>query len=291
METFNIESKLRKEILLSEKLKAYLLALVSLSVIIVFFLIRISFTEYLAKYSLNIENLYVIQIVLFAFIIREIFVINFIKRKLRENKEISDRARYITNFIEVSFPSVVLLILGFYTESTEILFAPFVYLYFIIIILSTLSLDFKISISIGFIAAIEYLLVFFLLKQQFEDVNEIISYNNIVFHIGKAILFIMGGVISGIVAKQIKKKILIVNNALLERNKIINMFGQQISSTIVDELIKNDNEIKSQRKYVCVMFLDIRGFTPFAEKKEPEEIIKYQNDVFGFMIEIINKHN
>ena len=38
------------------------------------------------------------------------------------------------------------------------------------------------------------------------------------------------------------------------------------------------------------MFLDIRGFTPFAEQREPEEIIRYQNDVFGFMIDIIDQH-
>lgn len=39
------------------------------------------------------------------------------------------------------------------------------------------------------------------------------------------------------------------------------------------------------------MFLDIRDFTPLVENKEPEEIIAYQNAVFGFMIEIINKHH
>lgn len=39
------------------------------------------------------------------------------------------------------------------------------------------------------------------------------------------------------------------------------------------------------------MFLDIRDFTPFAESRQPEEIIAYQNDVFGFMIEIISKHH
>jgi adenylate cyclase len=39
------------------------------------------------------------------------------------------------------------------------------------------------------------------------------------------------------------------------------------------------------------MFLDIRDFTSLVEKKEPEEIIAYQNLVFGFMIEIINKHH
>ena len=39
------------------------------------------------------------------------------------------------------------------------------------------------------------------------------------------------------------------------------------------------------------MFLDIREFSQYAEKKQPEDIIKFQNDVFGFMIEIINMNN
>ncbi len=39
------------------------------------------------------------------------------------------------------------------------------------------------------------------------------------------------------------------------------------------------------------MFLDIRDFTPFTENKEPSEIILYQNNVFGFMIDIISKHH
>jgi len=291
LKAFNVEKQLRKEILLSEKLRALLLALVSLAVILVLLFVRIFFADYLSIYSLEIENLYVIQIVLFIFIMREVFVVNFIKNRLKEGKEISDRARYVTNFFEVSFISVILIILGINAESTEILLAPLVYLYFIIITLSTLSLEFKISASIGILAAFEYLIIFFILKEEFENVDNVIIYNNIVFHFGKAVLFIVGGVIAGLVAEQIKKKILKVNYALLERNKVINMFGQQISSTIVDVLLENDNEIKSQRNFVCIMFLDIRGFTPFAEKKEPEEIIKYQNNVFGFMIEIINKHN
>ena len=39
------------------------------------------------------------------------------------------------------------------------------------------------------------------------------------------------------------------------------------------------------------MFLDIRGFTSWAEKRDPEEIIKFQNKVFGFMIDIVNDFN
>jgi len=74
-----------------------------------------------------------------------------------------------------------------------------------------------------------------------------------------------------------------------DRARVLNLFGQQVSQEIVDELLTESSETKSKRKFVCIMFLDIRDFTPLMEGKQPEEIIAYQNDVFGFMIEIINK--
>ncbi|MEZ4996322.1 MAG: adenylate/guanylate cyclase domain-containing protein [Bacteroidales bacterium] len=46
-----------------------------------------------------------------------------------------------------------------------------------------------------------------------------------------------------------------------------------------------------RRKNVCIMFLDIRDFTPFSESREPEEVVSYLNSLFGFMIEIVQKHN
>ncbi|MGI9544643.1 MAG: adenylate/guanylate cyclase domain-containing protein [Cyclobacteriaceae bacterium] len=68
------------------------------------------------------------------------------------------------------------------------------------------------------------------------------------------------------------------------------LLHQQVSSGVASQLLNNKNTDKAQKKFVCVMFLDIRGFTPFAEHREPEEIIRYQNDVFGFMIDIIDQH-
>ena len=41
-------------------------------------------------------------------------------------------------------------------------------------------------------------------------------------------------------------------------------------------------KVPGERCFVCIMFLDIRDFTPMAEKLSPEEIIEYQNNVFGF---------
>ena len=39
------------------------------------------------------------------------------------------------------------------------------------------------------------------------------------------------------------------------------------------------------------MFLDIRGFTTYAEKHTPEEVVDYLNRVFDFMIECVQEHN
>ena len=72
-------------------------------------------------------------------------------------------------------------------------------------------------------------------------------------------------------------------------SKLKELLGQQLSKGVAVELMDHDAD-KAQKRFVCVMFLDIRGFTPFAEQLQPEELIQYQNDVFGLMIDIVDKH-
>jgi adenylate cyclase len=291
MESYNISKHLRKEILLSEKLRAQLLAVVSIGAIIILFVLKAFFEVDLLLQSLDATYIYIIQIIFLIFFFREYIVIRIINNRLAKDKDVSDIFRYTTSFIEISIPSLILFTIGLFLESTLVLNSPAIFFYFIIIILSTLSLEFKISVSIGIVGAVEYVVIAYILTEQFGTAIGSEVYNSLIFHIGKSNLIIVCGVIAGYVAEQIKKKINNVSNSLVERNKVINMFGQQISSSIVEYLIENDNKIISERKYVCVMFLDIRDFSQLAESMQPEEIIKFQNDVFGFMIEIINNHH
>jgi class 3 adenylate cyclase len=73
-----------------------------------------------------------------------------------------------------------------------------------------------------------------------------------------------------------------------ERN-ISNLLKQQVSPEIASALIQDKPQ--RQEQFVGVMFLDIRGFTPMAEKLNPEQLIEYQNSIFGFMIEIIRERH
>ncbi len=290
-ETSSVYDSLKKEIFQSEILRAKLLAWIFFYAIIILFIIRLLAPEYLKNSIPNPNFIYVFQSVLLAFVIREVIVLKVIQNRLKNNVDIKDKFRYFTNLIEISYPTITLLVLGYYFGSSDVLFTPIIFFYFLIIILSTLSLEFKISFFVGLQAALGYILVFFIYFNPHEISDNSSILKNEIIHIGRAALLVLGGIVAGIVANQIKKKIHNVNNALIERNRIINMFGQQVSPSIVEELLISENQIESKKKYVCIMFLDIRGFTKFAENRTPEDIIQYQNNVFGFMIEIINKHN
>lgn len=69
------------------------------------------------------------------------------------------------------------------------------------------------------------------------------------------------------------------------------LLKQQLSGDIAQELLLHSSNEMGKRSFVCIMFLDIRDFTVTAEKLSPEELIAYQNEVFGFMIDTVQEHH
>jgi adenylate cyclase len=106
----------------------------------------------------------------------------------------------------------------------------------------------------------------------------------------KSFLIAMVGIVTGIVSIEIKKRIRRSLQTIDEKNHIINIFGQHVSPIVVDKLIQQKGELGSETRFVCVMFLDIRNFTQFAESKASEEVINFLNSLFDFMVDIINEN-
>lgn len=80
------------------------------------------------------------------------------------------------------------------------------------------------------------------------------------------------------------------NELAVANEKVAGLLQEQLSADIADTLIKGEStEVKET--FVAVMFVDIRGFTPMVAQLKPEEINRYQNAIFGFMIDIIETHN
>ncbi len=81
------------------------------------------------------------------------------------------------------------------------------------------------------------------------------------------------------------------------RERIKDAFGRFVSPHVAQEFIKNysqkdkEAELGGTRKKVCILYADIRNFTPLAEELEPEELTSLLNGYFSRMVESIKQHN
>ncbi len=285
------------EIVSNESFRSKVLAGIIGFLIFVVILISLVFKEQfkdISQFPIIIQLTLIILAVIF---VRALFVSRAAKRWTRFGIKAFITIRYINAFIEISVPSIVLIIYSFNLPSVYPLFTPIALLYFIIIMLSSLELDFKLCVFSGLMAAIQYTVIaFYLSNKPFPDDAVRVS-SFFPAYLGTAALFFISGHTAGLITNQIKKGLMKHYQAQTERNEIQKLFGQQISKEIVDEILDNKSEIlglhtygKSRVKFAAIMFLDIRNFSIFAQDKSPEEIIAYQNNVFSFIIEIINKN-
>jgi len=291
-----LDEQITKEIIENERKRAFLLGVIALIFFIVLVLFILLGKTDIFPMTDELIPIYITGGILMVMIWRARLINGMLNhpgrlQKLFVIKRKQKIIRYGWLFWEISIPTFLLFIYSKYTTNPGIITSPIGWFYFILIILSTLSLDFWMSLFCGAVAALEYMIYIFFVTKIWNwvsvpaDLFVPITYWSII------ILLLLSGAAAGFVAYQLRKRIYNTYMTILERNRIINLFDQQVSKEIVDELVENFNQLSSKRKFVCVMFLDIRNFTPFAEHKEPEEIIAYQNQIFSFMIEIITKNH
>jgi adenylate cyclase len=199
--------------------------------------------------------------------------------------------RYVTAFIETSCPTAEIIALAAYTDNPVAALSIPVFVYPLFIVLSALRLNFRLSVFTGAVAAAEYTLVGLLYIRGHADRLADPLLASVPVHVVKGLILLALGVVTGLVALQIKRRLLDSSRLAEERERVVNTFGQYVSPAVVDKLLERGAGLRSEKKQVCVMFLDIRDFTSFAEKRHPEEVVEYLDSLFGFMIEIVNNHH
>ncbi len=279
-----------QELVNSEKLRAKILAFVLTVMLIVIIIIGLVYSEeFKPTYDSTFVFIITAGMILFL-LIRTIILNKVIKHWTRFGFNWFNFLRYINIFLEISIPTIVLYSYSFFIPSVYPLITPVSSIYFIIIFLSALELDAHLSIFSGLTAAIEFTILSLILLDASgsKNLSPVLSF--FPMYLGKAVLLALSGLIAGMVTNQVKKILLRYIETREERNKIEHIFGQMVSKEIVEDILNNHTEIVSRNRFACIMFLDIRNFSLFAENKSPEEIIEYQNKVFAPLIEIVNKH-
>lgn len=289
-EQSSYEKLFEQELISNEKIRLTFLAVIG---VIVLFMISVLML-FPWQNSPDLKNntpIFIILGILVLLIVRELNIKYFLISKIYKNKILFKNLPYFNLLFEISIPTAIIFVFFHFHESIVAFQTPAYSIYFFVIILTILNFDYKLSIFAGIIAAIEYYVLIYFSLPTIDAIEVLEPLYKLNFYFGRAFSFIVAGILAGFISHQLKKHVIKVYKTAEENSFIREMFGQQVSKEIAKELISNSNRIETQKKFVCVMFLDIRGFTPFAEQKSPEEIIDYQNKIFGFMIESILKHH
>lgn len=76
-----------------------------------------------------------------------------------------------------------------------------------------------------------------------------------------------------------------------EKEKIKGTFKQYVNPYVVDKLIATDDaHLKGTKKVITVLFVDIRDFTPIAEKLKAEEVVKLLDEYFKMITKCVQRN-
>jgi adenylate cyclase len=221
------------------------------------------------------------------FVVYEFGARAFLTWRIAHGNDFPQPARFANALIETSLPGVIIFVLSQHMLPQLVFgFWPPM-LFFVFIVLSTLRLDFWLSLWTGAVAAVELFglaLLLLPLSQAGERPEDAL-----VYHFSRSVMLMLAGVAAAIVARALRRQFESSVAAAQARDRVTNLFGQHVSPMVVEQLL--DSRLQSERRTVCVLFLDIRGFTAMTRSRTADETVSLLNDFFAEMIEIVDRHN
>jgi adenylate cyclase len=210
---------------------------------------------------------------------------------LRAGAAIPGALRYVNALVETSFPTVVLVLLAGDTDPVVLLHGPTPYIYFLLIVLSTLHLDARVCVFTGALAAAQYgaYSVYALGAPHTLALDPLLV--NPAVHVAKAGMLLLGALAAGFIAQQLRLRFTEALASAEAESRVVAAFGQHVSPAVVERILAARGDEAGELRRVCVMFLDVRDFTAFASGRPPAAVMAHLNLLFGAMIETINAHH
>ena len=294
--TASFEDHLAREIVQSERMRMAILAGL-LGVIIVFYSLGYAFhKDDLLRFLTPAVFVYIIAVVALL-LCYELGIRYLFGRWLLRGRGVPVALRYLNAFVETSVPSILILLVSREINPLYVLQSPLGHLYAVFIVLTTLRLDFRLSVFTGLVAAAQYVALSFAYMGAGSGVVEggaraaaSTPFDAPPFYLAKGVMLLLAGLAAGF-ADQLKSRVGNAYRTLQERQRMLSAFGQQVSPAIAQALLRAGPEIASTSSFVCVMFMDIRNFTPLVEMKSPAEIVAFQNLVFAEAVEVVNRNH
>jgi adenylate cyclase len=192
--------------------------------------------------------------------------------------------------VEITLPGVGILLVGQAVHPVHALLSPMIALYFIFIIVSVLRLSAGLSLFTGVLAAAQYcaLVLYVLSTSDTSSVDPVFA--SPLFYASRCVLLLAAGEAAAIITRLLRRRIAGMLHAAEEKRQVIQLFGQQVSEPVAEELLNHPEHAEGVLRTVTVLFLDIREFTPLVGSRPPREVVRYLNTVFGTLIPIVDRN-
>ena len=221
----------------------------------------------------------------------EAFTVMFLRRRIREGRERVPLRVYISSALEVAMPTVAMWILCHFDSPVSALTGSVSYAYFLILILSPLRLDPWLCLFTGALATASYgALVGSYWQELVRGWMESAALMQLSFF-SRGSLLLAGGLAAGFVSLRIRTALVETLREVQERERVVDLFGQHVSPRVVNQLLSQPTGQTPELREVCVMVLDIRNFTTFSEARPADEVVRYLNMLWSFMVRTVNEHD
>ena len=94
------------------------------------------------------------------------------------------------------------------------------------------------------------------------------------------------------VAGLLTRQLLLAGRQLRERAQLRSVFGGYVSPGVMRQILSGQIQptLGGERRFCCVMFSDIRGYTTRSERTSPEQTIAFLNRYFDRVVPVIHAH-
>lgn len=283
---FQPADQLEIRILNSELNRAKVMRLIGVAALVVWLLANPIFASLFS----GAINLWTVLPFIVGFIVYESVAIAGLQQFLSAERIPPNQAFFVNSLIETSLPSfAILFVLHVYSPAIALSLPPLLF-YFVFIILSTMRLNPLLCVFTGLVSGLGYLGLAAYATSGFSEMDgEMLTTAPV--NVAKAVIMMLCGGIAAFVTSKYRENLAEVVNQIQRNHEVKSVFGQHVSPAVAERLMSESQLPETETKHVAIMFLDIRGFTSFAEKHEPSEVVAFLNSVFGFMIEQVNAHD
>jgi class 3 adenylate cyclase len=77
---------------------------------------------------------------------------------------------------------------------------------------------------------------------------------------------------------------------LRERERLREAFGAFVDPALTDRVLEEGSDLRGEEIEASILFLDVRGFTEFAERAAAQEVVACLNKLYETVVPVIERH-